>query len=218
MLRYTLSTLAILLFLASFSYFAFWKNDPLFLQKRGWWILYLIITIVFTAGALWHFKAHTSKVTSSKVTSMTGMMIGMTLGMQSGIMLSTVIGSTNGMFMGGLLGMLFGVALGVYAGTCCGMMGILEGAMAGVMGGTMGPMIALMMKNDHILWFMPPFMLINVLILLGLSYLVYEEVAEKNPQHDRKPVGFWTFFSYCFLATVVFVLIIAYGYKSPFVA
>ncbi|HIH12795.1 TPA: hypothetical protein HA242_03675 [Candidatus Woesearchaeota archaeon] len=213
MLHYAGLTLLILLALELAVYFVLWKNDPAFLHKRGWWILYLLLTIVFTAGALWHFKAH-----RVKVSCMHGMMIGMTLGVQSGLMLSVVIGSTNGMFMGGLLGMLFGVMIGVYAGRCGGIMGILEGAMAGVMGGTMGPMIALMMKNDHILWFMPPFMVINILILLGLSYMVYEEIAEKGSKAEKMPADFWTFFSYCFILTVTFTLIIVYGYKTAFVA
>lgn len=193
-------------------YWMLWRKDPLFLAKRGWWLFYLVVTIVSNAGALWHFKAH-----KAAVSSMTGMMIGMTIGMQSGIMLSVVIGSTNGMFMGGLLGMAYGLGLGIYAGRCCGLMGIIQGAMAGVMGGTMGPMIALMMRNDHILWFMPPFMAINVLILLALSFFVFEEIVEKAERPEKKPASFVKFMGYCVVTTLLFLMVIAYGPKSAFV-
>ncbi|MBI2668643.1 hypothetical protein HYX14_02260 [Candidatus Woesearchaeota archaeon] len=213
MLQYMGLTFLLLLLLAAVLYVAVWKDLPRFWTKQGIWILYLIITVVFTGGAIWHLKAY-----RAKIDSMTGMMIGMTVGMQTGMMLSVIIGSTNGMFMGGLLGMVFAVAMGVYTGKCCGIMGILQGAMAGVMGGTMGPMIALMMRNDHILWFMPPFMIINVLILLGMSYMLYEEVVEKTEKIEKTPMDFGTFFSYCLIVTIVFGLVISFGYKSAFVA
>ncbi len=213
MLSYMGITTLILLTLLAISYLSFWRSDPTFLAKRGWWLVYLIITIVSTGGALWHFASH--KTTFS---TMTGMMIGMAIGMQSGVMLSVVIGSTNGMFMGSFLGVIFGSSLGIYAGRCCGLMGILQGAMAGIMGGTMGPMIALMMKNDHILYFMPLFAILNVLVLLGLSFLVYEDVTSRKEKVERKPTDFATFFSYCLIITTLFTVIIVYGYKSAFVA
>ena len=90
MLSYMGITTLILLTLLAISYFSFWRSDSTFLAKRGWWLVYLIITIVSTGGALWHFASH--KTTFS---TMTGMMIGMAIGMQSGVMLSVVIGSTN---------------------------------------------------------------------------------------------------------------------------
>ncbi len=213
MMGYIGVTFCILAILTTIMYFTIWSNIPDFLSKRGWWLFYLLITITFTGGAIWHLKAY-----RAKVSTMTGMMIGMIVGMQSGLMLSVVIGSTNGMFMGSLLGMLFGVFVGVYTGKCCGIMGILQGAMAGMMGGTMGPMISLMMKTDHLLWFMPPFMIINVLILLGMSYLLFEDVVEKNQNITKNPVDFLTFFSYSLITTAIFMFIIVYGYKSAFVA
>ena len=88
--------------------------------------------------------------------------------------------------------------------------------MAGLMGGTMGPMIALMMKYDHLLLFMPFFMLVNIFILWGLSYMLYEEVIEDNPSVERKPAGFLVFFLSCLLVSLILGLLIVYGYKSSF--
>lgn len=212
MFQYMAATFLLLIMVITLLYYAFWQQDNNFLAKRGWWLFYLVVTIVTVIGALWHVRAH-----KGSVGSMVGMMMGMTLGMQAGVMISVVIGSTNGMFMGGLTGILFGTFVGIYAGQCCGLMGILNGALMGTMGGTMGPMIALMMKNDHILWFMPVFTIINIFILLGLNFLVYENlIGDKNIK--KEPADFWTFFSICLILTVLFTLIIVYGYKSAFVA
>ena len=213
MLRYAGIAIITILGLLLIAYFSLWKSDVLFLSKKGWWLFYLVITIVSVVSAIWHIRAH-----HSTVSSMLGMMIGMVLGMQAGVMLSVVIGSTNGMFMGGLFGVLFGVAVGIYAGSCCGIMGQLNGAIMGTMGGTMGPMIALMMRNDHILWFMPLFTIINIMVLLGLNFLVYEELVEKRKDTSRVPATFLTFFSWCMILTIIFTTIIVYGYKSAFVA
>ncbi len=209
MLKYMGVGFLLLLLIGLFFYYSV---SGLSLAKYNWWLIYLLLTIVVVMGALWHVKAH-----KGKVNSMLGMMIGMTMGMQAGMIMGVIIGSTNGMFMGALFGVLFGVSVGIYVGNCCGLMGILNGMLMGTMGGTMGPMIALMMKVDHILWFMPLFTLINVLILLGLSFLVYEELVE-GKQVVKEPMDFFTFFSLCLVLSVLFILIMVYGYKSAFAA
>lgn len=166
-------TLLALLILFSFSYLVLLKDISNFLPTYGWWIFYLILSVTSISIATWHFFAY-----KTKFTCMVGMMIGMTFGMQSGMMLGAIIGATNGFFWGSMFGMMLGSGIGIVTGRCCGVMGIMEGAMAGVMGGTMGAMISVMMFSDHLLWFMPFYMIINLFIMLGLSYMLYEEVVE----------------------------------------
>lgn len=210
MLFYALTSLILLLLIQGGLCIAFHKQEPLF-SVYGWWIFYLDVAIVSIGAAIWHFHAY-----RTQITCMVGMMVGMTIGMVSGLVISTIIGATNGMFIGAMVGMLVGVTVGVLNGKCCGVMGIMEGMMAGVMGGTMGPMIALMMKYDHILLFMPFFMLINMTILWGLSYMLYEEVVEENPSVVKKPLAFVYFFLSCLVASFILGFIIIYGYKSAF--
>lgn len=210
MLFYSLLSLVLLLVIQVGFCVAFHKQEPLF-SVYGWWIFYLDIAIVTIGAAIWHFHAY-----RAQITCMVGMMVGMTIGMISGLLVSTIIGATNGMFMGAMIGMLFGVSVGALNGKCCGIMGIMEGMMAGVMGGTMGPMIALMMKYDHILLFMPFFITINVVILWGLSYMLYEEVVDENPSVERKPICFLLFFLCCLVTSFILGFIIIYGYKSQF--
>ncbi len=211
MIQYSIGAIGLLILLLEVVAFSVWRENTLFLKQMPW-LVYLVITVCVVLGALWHVRAH--KV---NVSSMMGMMIGMVLGMQAGVMMSVVIGSTNGMFMGSVMGLLFGVTVGVYAGRCCGLMGVLNGAIMGAMGGTMGPMIALMMKVDHILWFMPLFTLLNVLILWSLNFLVYEEVVS-GKKIARQGTGFVLFFLSCLIMTIIGVLIIVYGYSSAFAA
>lgn len=214
MIKYSLISILLLITIAEILAFTLWKTNTTYLTHFPW-VIYLIITISIVLGAVNHIHAHNH--TKTTIPSMTGMMIGMILGMQSGVMLSVIIGSTNGMFMGSLFGVLFGVAIGVYASHRCGLMGILNGAIMGTMGGTMGPMIALMMKIDHILWFMPLFTLLNVLIIWGLNFLVYEELVETK-KVERTNIKFIPFFLLSLLFTTFFTLIIIYGYTSAFVA
>ena len=149
---------------------------------------------------------------------MVGMMIGMTFGMQTGMMLGTIIAATNGLFVGGLTAMLIAVSVGFYNGKCCGIMGVMEGMMAGVMGGIMGSMIGTMFRVDHILWFMPAFTLINILILWGLSYMLFEEVVEHNPSTKKAPVSFSTFFFACLIVSAALTTLIVYGPRTGLAA
>lgn len=208
MLKYSLSTLLVLLSLHALAAISIFKTTPNFLQHYGWWLFYLDLAIVSIGTATWHVRAY-----RTKVTMMVGMMIGMTFGMQTGMMIGTIIGATNGLFIGSLTGMLLAVIIGVLNGKCCGTMGILEGSMAGVMGGIMGGMTGMMLSVDHILWFMPFFFLINLAITWGLSIMLYEEaVEEKNV--TTQPIPFLTFASWCVIATALLTALIVYGLKT----
>jgi hypothetical protein len=129
------------------------------------------------------------------------------------MMLGIVIGATNGFFIGALTGMLVATFIGVTTGMRSGIMGIMQGAMAGVMGGTMGPMISVMMFSDHLLYFMPFYMIINVGIMLGLSYLYYEEAIEGKIV-ERKPLDFTALAAACIIAFVLLGALMIYGPTS----
>ncbi|RJQ22259.1 cation transporter [Candidatus Woesearchaeota archaeon] len=213
MLRNTVLTLLALFALNLFAYFTFLKSVPDFLAKYAWWILYIDVSVVSIGAAIWHIKSY-----KTNVTSMVGMMIGMTFGMQTGMMLGTIIAATNGLFVGGIAGMVLAVGVGFYNGRCCGIMGIMEGMMAGVMGGVMGSMIGAMFRVDNILWFMPAFTIINVFIMWGLSYMLFEEVVEHNTTTRKHPVDFSTFFFACLLASIALNALIIYGPRTGIAA
>lgn len=207
-INYSVSIFLILLFLEVFSYFLFLNKIPNFIETYGWWIFYLNISIATLAMAYWHVSAY-----RTRITCMVGMMVGMTIGMQTGLMIGSVVGAVNGFFIGAMVGMISGVIVGALAGKCCGIMGVLEGMMAGLMGGTMGAMISFMMFPDHVLWFMPFYMLINVIILWGLSYMLYEEVAE-NKHVARVPMDFVSIASISVIITFVILTIMINAPKS----
>ncbi len=211
-ISYALWTFLALLLLEALAYRSFWSEMPSFLPKYGWWLLYLDIAVIAIGTALWHVRSY-----KAKVTSMVGMMIGMTFGMQAGLMFGTLLGATNGFFIGAMVGTVSGVLIGALTGRCCGIMGVMEGMMAGLMGGTMGPMISLMMFFDHLLWFMPVFMFVNVVIMGGLSYLLYEEVVEQRKDVTLKNIDFITYASLCILITGAFIILMIYGPTSSFI-
>ncbi|RJQ17300.1 cation transporter [Candidatus Woesearchaeota archaeon] len=208
-IEYAAFIFLILTALEAIAYFGFLKT-PTFLTNYGWWFFYLNISITAISFGLWHIFAY-----KTKITCMVGMMIGMTLGMQTGMMIGAILGATNGFFIGAMTGMILGVTVGIIAGKCCGIMGIMEGMMAGLMGGTMGPMISLMMFSDHLLWFMPAYMIINLLIIAGLSYMMYEEVVEYK-EVRKQPLDFLTIASLCIIVAFVLIMIILYGPKAAF--
>ena len=209
MIRYSIFTFIILFAFEALIFFAMFKQNPNFLPKYGWWIFYLDLAIISVGAAMWHLKSY-----RGQVTSMVGMMIGMTFGMQTGLMIGAIIGATNGIYVGGMTGMICGVLVGLYNGKCCGIMGALEGMMAGMMNGIMGGMIGVMFFADHILWFMPFFIIINLAIMWGLSYMLYEEFVEDNQRTKKAPLSFGTFLSYCLVAAIVLLIIMIYGPKS----
>ena len=212
MLIYTAVAFLFLLGIDAALYLIFFAGSQGFLSHYWQWFIYLDITIVTVAAGLWHLKAY-----RGAITSMTGMMLGMTLGMQAGFMVGAVVGATNGMFTGSMAGMFTGVFLGGYAGKDSGIMGALQGIMSGLMGGTMGAMLTVMLLADHISLFMPFFMAVNVVILWGMSYMVYEEMVE-DKRVQVAPAEFGTLFSWVFVAAIVLGLIMVYGPKSLLVA
>jgi hypothetical protein len=145
---------------------------------------------------------------------MHGMMIGMTIGMQTGMLLGAILGATNGFFVGATAGMVLGVTAGIIAGRCCGIMGTMEGMMAGVMGGTMGPMISVMMLSDHLQWFMPLYVIVNIVIVAGLVKMYLEGVVAPAKQVHERPLDALTFISICVVVTALLVAIMVYGPKS----
>ncbi|MFQ5621522.1 MAG: hypothetical protein ACE5FT_06805, partial [Candidatus Nanoarchaeia archaeon] len=188
-------------------------TDATFVGKYAWWIFYLTLSVVSIGGAMWHFKAY-----KAQYTCMVGMMVGMTIGMQSGMMVGFVLGVTNGFFTGALVSMILGSAVGAYTGRCCGIMGVMEGIMAGIMGGTMGPMISVMMFNDNILWFVPAYMALNTAILIGLSFMIFEEVVEENKGIIKKPMSLKRFVGISTLTLIILMGIMLLTPASIFMA
>ena len=203
-LKYSLVSLIFVVILQVLLYFMLSS-----FSNYGWWIFYANISAISIIAAVMHIKSY-----RYTVTHMVGMMIGMTFGMQTGMMIGTIIGATNGMFIGSMTGMLLGVLVGGYNGKCCGVMGVMEGMMSGVMGGTMGGMLGVMMNVDHIMWFMPIFTLINIAILIGLSYMLFEEAIENNNTVVRIDLSFMKFFFISLIAVVLLSLLIIYGPKT----
>jgi len=206
LVKYSVLSFVLLCVVELLAYFAFWRTLE-FLSAYGWWIFYVNVAVVSVCAGLWHLKSY-----HAQVSCMVGMMIGMTLGMQTGMMVGTIIGFTNGLFVGGIVGMLLAVVVGVYAGSCCGIMGVMEGMMAGIMGGVMGSMIGTMFRVDHILWFMPVFMVLNVSVMGGLSYMIVEELCLQGAK--KKEIGFWSYLCYCLVFAALLVLVMVYGPKT----
>lgn len=207
--KYGIGIFFLLTIIELIAYFTFLNNIPNFIGNYAWWLFYLNISIATIGVGMWHVLAY-----KAKVTCMTGMMIGMTVGMQTGMLLGAVIGATNGFFTGAMVGMLLGTAVGALTGKCCGVMGIMEGMMAGVMGGTMGAMITVMMLSDNILIFMPFYVAINIAIVWGLSWMMYEEVVENKRGVIKKPMDFTTLTAISIIATFILIAIMLYGPKS----
>jgi len=118
--------------------------------------------------------------------------------------------------------MLLGSVVGVLAGKCCGIMGALEGLMSGIMGGTMGAMITVMMYFEDffpvvpdIHLFMPLYVLLNVAVLLGFSYMLFEELVEGKTVEAR-PAGFGKFLLWSALALAILTAIILFAPHSTF--
>ena len=207
-------TFLILALIQAIAYAGFLNNAiPNFLTHYVWWLIYLDISVATIGATIWYMSSY-----KGNVTCMTGMMIGMTVGMQAGMMIGAVVGGSNGFFTGAMVGMTVAVIAGTLTGAVCGVMGAVQGMMSGVMAGTMGAMITVMMFTDHVFIFMPYYMIINVLILLGLIYLFYEEVVEGKKDVKKKPVDMISFVSACVIITAIITIIMIYGPKSPLFA
>lgn len=202
-------SIGFILLLEVLAYLGLFMQTPNFFAKYGIWFIYLALSIASISTALWHFYSY-----KTKITCMMGMMIGMTVGMQTGMLIGAILGATNGFFIGALVGMIISVTVGIIAGQCCGVMGVLEGMMAGVMGGTMGPMITVMMFANGINIFMPFYIIINMIIMMGMIYMFFEESIEGKIVQKRK-INPQIFYGLIVITTTVLVAIIMYGPKSP---
>ena len=191
--------------LESIAYFGFFKNIPNFFSKYGYYIIFLIISVVITGASVWHIKAY-----GNRFSCMTGMMIGMTTGMIAGFLTGMIIGATNGMFMGSVVGILIGMSVGIWTGNCCGVMGTIEGMMAGLMGGLMGAMTSLMLLNDNLKLIIPILVLASLMILIGLDYTIYKETRNaKLNKYEYLP-----YITFCFIITIALTFLMVYGPKS----
>lgn len=211
--KYTIIAFFLLCFIELIAYFGIFWNIPNFIDKYGIWLLYINLSVAVIGGSVWHFYSH-----RPKVTCMTGMMIGMTVSMQTGMLIGAILGATNGFFIGAFVGMIVATFVGTITGKSGGIMGTMEGMMGGVMGGTMGPMITVMMFSDNLHIFMPFYILINLIIMMGMTYMVYEEAVEGKLFSKKKPIEFTTFISIVFIVTFAIVALMMYGPKSPLVS
>ncbi len=198
LLNQVFATFVLLVILeASYLYF---RTDKIF-SPEFLLDIYLTLSVVLLAGAVWHLKSYGTDLESPHL----GMMTGMTLGMQTGMMVGIILGATDGFFVGALITMAVAATLGAIAGTCSGIAGVLEGLMAGSMGGIMGAMTGTMM-DGYLLWFMPPFMILNFIIMFGLIYMVFKEVTESKGIAHKSPPKFSRFFLFNLIALSVLVL------------
>ncbi|MBR9692641.1 hypothetical protein GOV07_01785 [Candidatus Woesearchaeota archaeon] len=210
MVGYVFASLILFIILELAALYYAGMRNPGFFEIRMWWGVYLAISVAFLAGAIWHFKSY-----RGTVGCMLGMMIGMTIGMQTGMLVGAVLGATNGFFMGAFVGMLLASAVGAWTGNCCGVMGIMEGLMAGLMGGTMGAMITVMMFTNHVHIFMPFFLVLNIIILIGFSYMLFEEMVE-GKDVQRVPMSFLPFLGVSLLVLAALTAIIIWAPPSIF--
>ncbi len=190
------------------AYLGFFGNVENFFDKIGYFLIYLILSVVALSSSVWHIKAY-----SSDFSCMSGMMIGMTIGMLSGFLIGAVIGATNGIFIGSVIGIIMGMSIGSWCGNCCGIMGILEGMMAGLMGGLMGPMTSLMLINDNLKLIFPVIFVASFLIIFGLDYMIFKETKSKDITNFYKYNKF-NFITFCFVITMLLTFIMVYGPKS----
>jgi len=208
MYSYMLVAFLVLLILDLIAYFGFLNRIPDFANKFGFWIFYLNISIVTLGGSVWYYVTH-----KGYVSCMASMMIGMTIGMQTGMMIGAVFGAVNGYFVGAMVGMILGALTGALSGKDS-IMGWLQGMMMGLMGGTMGAMITVMMFTDHVLWFMPFYTILNVLLLLGFNYMYYDEVVRDNKELIKNDIDIFTFISACVIVTTILTVLMIYAPKS----
>ncbi|MBI2498803.1 cation transporter [Candidatus Woesearchaeota archaeon] len=200
-----LGTLLVLGILEVIAYYGFFIDIPNFFNRFGYYIIFLIISVVVCGTSIWHIKAY-----GNSFSCMSGMMVGMTIGMISGFLIGMIVGATNGMFIGSVAGILIGMFAGSWTGKCCGVMGIMEGMMAGLMGGLMGAMTSLMLLNDNLKIIIPILVTSSVMILIGLDYMIYKETVDKT---FNKP-GFMQFITFCFIVTMALTFLMIYGPKS----
>ncbi len=171
------------------------------------WLIYIDLAVISIGAAAWHVASH-----KGGLACMPGMMVGMTFGMQTGLMVGAIVAANNGLIVGAFAGMISGMAAGVYNGRDFGMMGIMEGLMAGMMNGIMGAMIGIMFFFDNILLFMPFFIAANLIIMWGLSLLVFEQ----HSGQEKKPAPFAGLLIFCIAASALLAALIVAGPRTGF--
>lgn len=180
-------TIAMLLVFEVLAEALWFQRDPNLLEKFGWWIFYLDVSVVSLVVMIGYLRSYRYASTNHMIS----MMIGMTVGMQVGMMTGGVIGATDGYFMGALVGVGLGTLLGVGTAWCCGPMAITQALMSAVMGGTMGSMIVAMMPPEKLLIFMPVFTLLNIAILIWFSFLFFKDCVIGERCMLGRVVPFW---------------------------
>lgn len=213
LLRNTMLTLGGILALQWLAYRVLLDRDPTFLDRYGWWILYLDISVVALVATLGYLRSYLY----ANANHMVGMMIGMTIGMQVGAMIGGVLGATNGFFVGSMVGMTLGSLYGVVTAWRCGPMAVMHGLMSGVMGGTMGAMVVMMMLPDHVLVFMPLFTTANLLILVWFSRLFYQECVIGARCRMDRPMSLLNMLGVTTLTVGFLTALMVAGPKGPMV-
>jgi len=194
-------------------YWNYFADDPQFLDRYGWWMVYLDFSVVPLIATLGYLRSYMY----AHASHMMGMVIGMTIGMQVGTMIGGVVGATNGFFIGAMVGMSLGTLYGVLTAWCCGPMAVIHGLMAGVMGGTMGAMVVVMMIPDHVLIFMPVFTTANLLILIWFTYLFYKEGVAAGKCQLRGPLTLAQLSSFSLVTIGLLSALMVLGPKGPMV-
>lgn len=171
-------------------------------------IFFVIISSVMSVYSLFHMEAYRKGMSCSN-----GMMVGMTTGMASGYMVGAILGATNGMFIGSVAGTGIGIAIGLSLGRYSGIMGAMEGVMAGLMAGTMGAMTSVMMLNDNLLAFLYLLSAICVVMVGGLSYMMFREAGPTPAAASR--AGFGRFAGISAALGIMMAAIMLFGPKTP---
>ncbi|MFN7991831.1 MAG: hypothetical protein U0R44_06785 [Candidatus Micrarchaeia archaeon] len=170
-------------------------------------LFFVVLSSVMSVYAFAHMNTYRKWMTCTN-----GMMVGMTSGMASGYMVGAVLGATNGMFIGSVAGMAVGIGIGLALGRYSGIMGAMEGMMAGLMSGTMGAMTTVMMINDNVLAFMYILSGICLVMVGGLSYMMFREAGPAPREGFRG--GFAVFAWMCIALSALMVAVILYGPKN----
>ena len=192
-------------------YFGYFRLIQNFSAKYGLYLLYTAISVSVIGIGVWHIKSYRHTFNCSM-----GMMVGMTIGMMTGFLLGAIIGATNGMFMGSVYGMFTGMIIGALCARNCGIMSIMEGLMAGLMGGLMGAMTTVMMLNDNLVLFMPILIGSIVVIMIGMSIMIYKESERVVTKFDKYDM--FSYVSLLFVLAMLTTFIMVYGPKSLLLA
>lgn len=148
------------------------------------------------------------------IDEMHSMMVGMTFGMLSGLLTATLFLIPTGNFLlGVVIGTFAGLLFGIPFGKLGGHLGIMEGIIAGPMGGMMGAMLGQMVRPFNIDVFIPFFMFIFLITIVGISYAVHcgascctkKSEAKKPVQLSKTFFLVWGIISIVLLAVSILI-------------